>query len=58
MVPAVTRWISRYSGGRLSCRPVLYADERGSLTRSAWLRSQPRLNRNTSARAGSRMGSR
>ena len=52
MAPAVTRWISRYSGGRLSCSPVLYAGERGSPTRTAWLRSQARLNRNVSAADG------
>ena len=50
--------MSRYSGGRFSRSPVLYAGERGSLTRTAWLRNQERVNWNVSARAGSRIGSR
>ena len=39
--PSVTRWISRYDGGRLSCRPELEAAAmRGSAIRAACGRSQ------------------
>ena len=41
MVLSVTRWISRYDGGRLSCLPNWCAGERGSAIRAACA-AQPR----------------
>ena len=58
MVLSVTRWISRYDGGRLSCLPNWWAGERGSAIRAAWLRIQPRVKVNSSTSAGSMIGSR
>ena len=58
MPPSQTRWMSRYSGGRLSLSPTDHVGRRGSLMWATSSRSHCRLNWNVSSRAGARNGSR
>ena len=56
MPPTHTRWISRYSGGRLIFMPVPMPSLPGALTRCSWARSHSRLKVNVSTDAGSKNG--